>query len=83
MKGFQGKGPDESAFFQPGCTLSQEELLGEIVIELLREKGQVSRQSLCIKLATRLDNANDPLTEAHYGDLLKLIFTRKMGSSFP
>ncbi|WLI77256.1 two-component-system connector protein YcgZ [Kosakonia sp. H02] len=77
MKEFPGKGTGESALCPQGNTPSTEETLGAIVIEMLREKRQVSRQSLCIKLASRIDNETDPLLEAHYGELLGLVFGKK------
>ena len=77
MKGFQGKDPGENALCPQGGTPSTEETLGAIVFEMLREKREVNRHTLCIKLASRIDNETDPLLEAHYGELIGLVFGKK------
>ncbi|WP_312950712.1 biofilm development regulator YmgB/AriR family protein [Superficieibacter sp.] len=52
---------------------SGEETLGAIVIELLRNGKGVSRHSICLKLAARLEQTSDPVMEVHYGELLAIL----------
>ena len=52
---------------------SREETLGSIVIEILRAGESVTRRTVCLKLAARLSKTDDPIVEAHLGDLIGLL----------
>lgn len=73
MKGTRDNGAGRSVSPLQGNASAYEETLGSIVIEMLRERQTISRQSLCVKLAARIDEATDPLFEAHYCELLALM----------
>jgi len=52
---------------------SREETLGSIVIEILRAGESVTRRTVCLKLAARLSKTDDPIVEAHLGELIGLL----------
>ena len=52
---------------------SREEMLGDIVIALLRAGQIISRRTICLKLVARIEAENNPLMQAHLSDLMRLI----------
>ena len=52
---------------------SREETLGDIVIEILRAGECITRRTVCLKLAARLSKTDDPIVEAHLGELIGLL----------
>jgi len=77
VKGTCDNGAEQSVLTLQGSTSAYEETLGALVIEMLQARQNVSRQSLCIKLAARIDDTTDPLLEAHYCELLALMLGKK------
>lgn len=77
MKGTRDNGVEGSVSPQHGSASAYEETLGAVVIEILRERQNVSRQNICVKLAARIDTATDSLLEAHYCELLALMLGKK------
>lgn len=77
MQGTRDNGVGRSLFSLQGNATAYEETLGAVVIEMLHEKQNVSRQSICVKLAARIDDSIDPLLEAHYCELLALLLGKK------
>lgn len=77
MKGTHDDGREGCGAASHECALAYEDTLGAIVFEMLRENQRVSRQGICVKLATRIDKATDPRLEAHYCDLLALMLGKK------
>ncbi|WP_141092961.1 biofilm development regulator YmgB/AriR family protein [Escherichia sp. ESNIH1] len=52
---------------------SREEMLGDIVIALLRAGQIISRRTICLKLVSRIESETDPIVAAHLSDLMRLI----------
>ncbi|WP_426444983.1 regulatory protein YcgZ [Siccibacter colletis] len=67
---------DISRYFSKAVHLSQQETLGEVVVELLREGQRLSRRSICAKLVYRLEMAQTPEQDAHYRELVGMMFQR-------
>ncbi|MEN2077376.1 regulatory protein YcgZ, partial [Escherichia coli] len=53
---------------------SQQETLGEIVTEILKDGRNLSRKSLCAKLLCRLEHATGEEEQKHYNALIGLLF---------
>lgn len=67
---------DISRYFSKAVNLSQQETLGEVVVELLREGKRLSRRAICEKLMYRLEMACTPEQDAHYRELVGMMFQR-------
>jgi hypothetical protein len=63
-----------SRYFSKANLPSQQEILGSIVSEILKEGGHLNRKSLCTKLLSRLENAASPGEESHYNTLITILF---------
>jgi probable RcsB/C two-component-system connector len=53
---------------------TQQETLGEIVVDILKDGRHLNRKSLCTKLLSRLEQASTPEEERHYQMLISLLF---------
>ncbi|MCU6515702.1 regulatory protein YcgZ, partial [Escherichia coli] len=53
---------------------TQQETLGEIVTEILKDGRNLSRKSLCVKLLCRLEHATGEEEQKHYNALIGLLF---------
>ncbi|HCN6517903.1 TPA: two-component-system connector protein YcgZ, partial [Escherichia coli] len=53
---------------------TQQETLGEIVTEILKDGRNLSRKSLCAKLLGRLEQATGEEEQKHYNALIGLLF---------
>ncbi|ELT9657167.1 regulatory protein YcgZ, partial [Escherichia coli] len=53
---------------------TQQETLGEIVTEILKDGRNLSRKSLCAKLLCRLEHATGEEEQKHYNALIGLLF---------
>lgn len=61
----------------PALTLpSSEEMLGKIVMEMLRMGQEINRHSLCVKLAAQIDLSTDPALEAQLSELIGLVLNK-------
>ncbi|MBK4726626.1 MULTISPECIES: regulatory protein YcgZ [Erwiniaceae] len=67
---------DISRYFSEVKMPSQQETLGQIVVEILRSGRQLNRKAICSKLLTRLELASGPEQERHYQELIGLLFGR-------
>ncbi|WP_459447965.1 regulatory protein YcgZ [Erwinia amylovora] len=67
---------DISRYFSEVIMPSQQETLGQIVVEILRSGRNLTRKAICSKLLTRLDLASGPEQERHYQQLIGLLFGR-------
>ncbi|AXU95470.1 MAG TPA: two-component-system connector protein YcgZ [Erwinia persicina] len=67
---------DISRYFSEAVMPSQQETLGQIVVEILRSGRNLNRKSICSKLLTRLELASGPEQERHYQELIGLLFGR-------
>ncbi|WP_244583255.1 regulatory protein YcgZ [Escherichia coli] len=57
-----------------GFISTQQETLGEIVTEILKDGRNLSRKSLCAKLLGRLEQATGEEEQKHYNALIGLLF---------
>ncbi|WP_106423472.1 regulatory protein YcgZ, partial [Escherichia coli] len=57
-----------------GFISTQQETLGEIVTEILKDGRNLSRKSLCAKLLCRLEHATGEEEQKHYNALIGLLF---------
>lgn len=67
---------DIARYFNKASLPSQQETLGQIVVEILRAGGNLNRKSLCTKLVRRLELASSAEEERHYHILIGLLFGR-------
>lgn len=63
-------------YFNKASLPSQQETLGQIVVEILREGKNLNRKSLCTKLLRRLEISSSAEEEHHYHQLIGLLFDR-------
>ena len=63
-------------YFEKAALPTQQETLGEVVVEILSDGRSLNRKSLCTKLLSRLEKAEGPEEEQHYHMLLGLLFER-------
>ncbi|SFM93600.1 Biofilm development protein YmgB/AriR [Izhakiella capsodis] len=64
-------------YFSKARLPSQQETLGQIVVEILRDGRNLNRKSICTKLLRRLELAGGPDEESHYHELIGLLFDRQ------
>lgn len=55
---------------------SQQETMGQIVVDILRSGEPLNRKSLCARLLVRLEAADGQEQERHYHQLIELLFGR-------
>ncbi|MTH46040.1 regulatory protein YcgZ [Intestinirhabdus alba] len=63
-------------YFNKATLPTQQETLGQIVVEILTDGKSLNRKSLCTKLLSRLEQAAGPEEENHYHTLIGLLFER-------
>ncbi|MGG5838147.1 MULTISPECIES: regulatory protein YcgZ [Enterobacteriaceae] len=63
-------------YFDKAALPSQQETLGQVVVEILRDGRSLNRKTLCTKLLGRLEKATDTQEEQHYQMLIGLLFDR-------
>ncbi|EFD4216223.1 regulatory protein YcgZ [Escherichia coli] len=61
-------------YFAKSNLPTQQETLGEIVTEILKDGRNLSRKSLCAKLLCRLEHATGEEEQKHYNALIGLLF---------
>ncbi|QDY44021.1 regulatory protein YcgZ [Candidatus Pantoea soli] len=61
-------------YFNQASLPSQQETLGQLVVEILRDNRTLNRKSLCNKLISRLQQAQSAQEELHYQELIGLLF---------
>ncbi|WP_154060094.1 regulatory protein YcgZ [Klebsiella grimontii] len=61
-------------YFNKASLPSQQETLGQIVMDILNEGRNLNRKSLCTKLLGRLEVASGSEEEMHYQTLIGLLF---------
>lgn len=64
-------------YFSKASLPSQQETLGQIVVEILREGRNLNRKSICTKLLHRSELASGSEEEHHYHQLIGLLFDRE------
>ena len=63
-----------SRYFAKAHLPTQQETLGEIVTEILKDGRNLPRKSLCTKLLCRLEKASGEKEQKHYNALIGLLF---------
>lgn len=63
-----------TAYFSRSVMLSQQEMLGFIVVEILRPGRTISRKANCLRLMTHKEKASSPEEEQHLQELVGLLF---------
>ncbi len=63
-------------YFEKAALPTQQETLGQVVVEILSDARNLNRKTLCTKLLSRLGRADGPEEEEHYHILLGLLFER-------
>lgn len=53
-----------------------EEMLGTVVMEMLQSGQEITRHSLCVKLAAKIDLSTDPAFEAQISELIGLVLKK-------
>lgn len=61
-------------YFNKASLPTQQETLGQIVVEILSDGRTLNRKSLCSTLLRRLEHASGPEEEGHYHTLIGLLF---------
>ncbi|WNP32703.1 regulatory protein YcgZ [Enterobacter kobei] len=64
-------------YFTKAALPTQQETLGEIVVDILKTGRHLNRKNLCTKLLVRLEQATCPEEEEHYQALIGLLFERQ------
>ncbi|MBV7403171.1 regulatory protein YcgZ [Enterobacter sp. ENT03] len=64
-------------YFNKAALPTQQETLGEIVVEILKTGRHLNRKNLCTKLLVRLEQATTLEEEEHYQALIGLLFERQ------
>lgn len=67
---------DITHYFSQATLPTEQETLGQIVVEILRAGNPLSRKTLCAKLLARLEMATCPEEQQHYQKLIGLLFGR-------
>ncbi|AIR03776.1 two-component-system connector protein YcgZ [Cedecea neteri] len=67
---------DIARYFNGATPLSQQETMGQIVLEILSDGRNLNRKAICTKLLSRLDRVSGPEEEKHYQALLGMLFAR-------
>lgn len=67
---------DIAHYFSHVTQPSQQETLGQIVVEILRTGKNLNRKAICTKLLRRLEVASSLEEERHYHQLISLLFGR-------
>ncbi len=63
-------------YFNKANHPSQQETLGQIVVELLREGKILNRKAICTRLLYRMEQATDQEEVSRYQTLIGLLFER-------
>ncbi|MCS5449704.1 regulatory protein YcgZ [Enterobacter huaxiensis] len=63
-------------YFNKNNIPSQQETLGLIVSEIIKENVQLSRMTICTKLLRRIEESSCEEEKAHYNGLIALFFER-------
>ena len=63
-------------YFNKNNVPTQQETLGLIVGEIIKENVQLSRMTICTKLLRRIEESSCEEEKAHYNGLIALFFER-------
>lgn len=68
--------PDTGRFINNAAQPSQQETLGQVVVEILRAGHNLNRKAICSRLIRRLEQAAGPEEEQQLHLLIGLLFSR-------
>lgn len=63
-------------YFNKANLPTQQEMLGQIVVEILHDGRHLNRKALCTKLLSRLEKTTCEKEKGHYNALIGLLFER-------
>lgn len=63
-------------YFSMVSAPTQQETLGQIVVEILRSGKNLTRKAICSRLLRRLEVASSLEEERHYHTLISMLFVR-------
>ncbi|WP_058973858.1 regulatory protein YcgZ [Type-D symbiont of Plautia stali] len=73
---FPDPASDIAHYFSKASAPTQQETLGQIVVEILRAGKNLNRKAICTKLLRRLEVASSLEEERHYQTLIGMLFER-------
>lgn len=68
--------PDTGRFISNAALPSQQETLGQIVVEILRAGHSLNRKAICSRLICRLEQCSGPAEEEQLHLLISMLFGR-------
>jgi len=68
--------PDTGRFISNAAQPSQQETLGQVVVEILRAGHNLNRKAICSRLIRRLEQAAGPEEEQQLHSLIGMLFGR-------
>jgi len=71
-----GSNSDIAGYLGRVNLLSQQEMLGSVVAEILRSGQTLNRKAICIRLIVRLDKASSDAEEQQLHALIELLFSK-------
>ncbi|WP_413676686.1 regulatory protein YcgZ [Pantoea dispersa] len=71
---FPDSASDIARYFSNVSMPTQQETLGQIVVEILRAGKNLNRKAICTKLLRRLEVAANQEEERHYQTLIGMLF---------
>jgi len=71
-----GVNSDIAEYFSRAKLPSQQEMLGSVVVGILRSGQTLNRKAICLKLMARLDKAVSPEEQEQLQALIGLLFRR-------
>ncbi|WP_343463388.1 regulatory protein YcgZ [Pantoea sp.] len=73
---FPDSASDIAHYFNKVTAPTQQETLGQVVVEILRSGKNLNRKAICTKLLRRLEVASSLEEERHYQTLIGMLFER-------
>jgi len=71
---FPDSASDIAHYFSEASTPTQQETMGQIVVEILQAGKNLNRKAICTRLLRRLEVASGPEEERHYQTLIGMLF---------
>ena len=71
---FPDSASDIAHYFSKASAPTQQETMGQIVVEILQAGKNLNRKAICTRLLRRLEVASGPEEERHYQTLIGMLF---------
>ena len=71
---FPDSASDIAHYFSKASAPTQQETMGQIVVEILQAGKNLNRKAICTKLLRRLEVASSHEEERHYQTLIGMLF---------